>query len=332
MVAMRARREPSFWWHPPGLISGLLSPLAAVYGAVTAWRMVQPGRTAGIPVICIGNLTLGGAGKTPAAIAVARILEAAGRRPIVLSRGYGGALPGPVGVDPARHRSADVGDEPMLLARFSPTIVSRDRAAGADAARAAGAGSIVMDDGFQNPALHKDRSILVVDGRRGIGNGKVFPAGPLRAPLTSQLRRAHAVLIVGTGAAGEAVAAMAEDLPVFHGRLEPDAQALAVLKGRRVLAFAGIGDPEKFFATLRDAGIEIGAAIPFPDHHRYRRFEARDLIERAGREALVPVTTEKDLARLYGQDDLAALAAITRALPVTLRVAEDAAFRDWVLT
>ena len=332
MVAMRARREPSFWWHPPGLISGALSPLAAAYGAVAAWRMAQPGHAAGIPVICIGNLTLGGAGKTPAAIAVAQILAAAGRRPVMLSRGYGGALAGPVGVDPARHRSADVGDEPLLLARIAPTIVSRDRAAGADAARAAGAGSIVMDDGFQNPALHKDRSILVVDGRRGIGNGKVFPAGPLRAPLTSQLRRADALLVVGAGAAGEAIVAAGEGLPVFHGRLEPDAEALAVLRGRPVLAFAGIGDPEKFFATLRDVGIEIGAAIPFPDHHRYRRFEARDLIERAGGEGFVLVTTEKDLARLHGQDDLMALAAITRALPVTLQIAEDGAFREWLLT
>ena len=329
---MRARREPSFWWRPPGLISGLLSPLAAVYGAVAAWRMAQPGRAAGIPIVCIGNLTLGGAGKTPAAIAVAQILAGAGRRPIVLSRGYGGALPGPVGVDPAQHRSADVGDEPLLLARFAPTIVARDRAAGADAARAAGAGSIVMDDGFQNPALRKDRSIVVVDGRRGIGTGKVFPAGPLRAPLESQLRRADALLIVGAGAAGEAIAAVAKGRPVFRGRLEPDARALAVLKGRRVLAFAGIGDPEKFFVTLRDAGVEIAAAVAFPDHHRYRRSEARELIERAAREGLVLVTTEKDLARLYGQDDLAALAAITRALPVRLRVAGDAAFRDWLLT
>ena len=176
--------------------------------------------------------------------------------------------PGPVRVDPARHRAAEVGDEPLLLARFAPTIVSRDRAAGADAARAAGAGSIVMDDGFQSPGLHKDRSILVVDGRRGIGNGKVFPAGPLRAPLESQLRRAQALLVVGAGTAGEAVAAAAQahGLPVFHGRLEPDAQALAVLKGRPVLAFAGIGDPEKFFATLRDAGIDVrrGGAVPRP--------------------------------------------------------------------
>jgi tetraacyldisaccharide 4'-kinase len=329
---MPTMREPSFWWREPGLVSGLLSPLAAGYGAVAAWRMAQSGYSAGIPVLCVGNLTLGGAGKTPAAMAVARILDAAGRRPVMLSRGYGGALAGPVGVDPARHSAADVGDEPLLLARYAPTIVARDRAAGADAARAAGAGSIVMDDGFQSPALHKDRSILVVDGRRGIGNGMVFPAGPLRAPLQSQFGRANALMVIDAGAGGETVAAMTRDTPVFHGRLEPDAQALAILKGQPVLAFAGIGDPQKFFATLRDAGIEIGATVPFPDHHRYRRSEARDLIERAGRGGLLLVTTEKDQARLAGQDDLAALAAITRALPVTLQVAEAAAFQEWVLT
>ena len=327
-------REPAFWWREQGLTSGLLSPLAAVYGAVAAQRMARPGHTIGIPVVCVGNFTLGGAGKTPAAIAVARILDAAGRRPFVLSRGYGGALSGPVQVDPARHRAAEVGDEPLLLARFAPTIVSRDRAAGADMARAAGAGSIVMDDGFQSPGLHKDRSILVVDGRRGIGNGWVFPAGPLRAPLDSQLRRAQALLVVGSGTAGDGVAAAAQwhGLPVFHGRLEPDAQALTVLQGRPVLAFAGIGDPDKFFTTLRDAGIDVRVALPFADHHRYRRFEARELIERAEREGLVLATTEKDVARLAGQDDVAALAAVVHTLPVTLKVTEDDAFRNWVLT
>jgi tetraacyldisaccharide 4'-kinase len=326
-------REPSFWWRDAGLASGLLTPLAAVYGAVAASRMARPGRNAGIPVICIGNLTLGGAGKTPAAIAVARMLDTAGRRPFVLSRGYGGTLSGPVRVDPARHGAAEVGDEPLLLVRAAPTIVSRDRSGGADVARAAGAGSIVMDDGFQSPGLHKDRSLLVVDGGRGIGNGKVFPAGPLRAPLEAQLRRAQALLVVGAGAAGEDVAATARAwrLPVFHGRLEPDAAALANLKARPVLAFAGIGHPDKFFATLRDAGIEVRAELPFPDHHRYRRTEARELIERAEREGLNAVTTEKDLVRLAGQDDVGALAAVAHALPVTLTVDEDAEFRSWVL-
>jgi tetraacyldisaccharide 4'-kinase len=326
-------RDPAFWWHRTGLTAGLLAPLGAAYGAVAARRMARAGRNAGIPVVCIGNLTLGGAGKTPTAMAVAQILDGAGRRPFVLTRGYGGSLAGPVRVDPVRHRAADVGDEPLLLARVAPTIVSRDRAAGAEAARAAGAGSIVMDDGFQNPAIVKDRSILVVDGRRGIGNGMVFPAGPLRAPLARQLHRAQALLVIGSGSAGEAVvaAARAQQVPVFHGGLEPDAQALASLKGRPVLAFAGIGDPEKFFATLRDAGVDVRAQVPFPDHHRYRRSEARGLIERCEREGLTPVTTEKDWARLAWQDDLMALAAIARTLPVILNVTAGRTFRDFVL-
>jgi tetraacyldisaccharide 4'-kinase len=326
-------REPAFWWRPPGLEAGLLSPLAAVYGAVAASRMAQPGRAAGVPVICVGNPTLGGAGKTPTAIAVAQMLAAAGRKPFVLSRGYGGALAGPVRVDPATHGAADVGDEPLLLARFAPAIVARDRVAGAQAARAAGADAIVMDDGFQNPSLGKDLSILVVDGRRGIGNGKVFPAGPLRAPLGSQLRRAQALLVIGSGSAGDGVAAMAQahGLPVFHGRLDPDAQALAALKGRPVLAFAGIGDPEKFFATLSEAGVDVRVRHSFSDHHRFSREEALDLIARAEHDGLVPVTTEKDQARLAGQDELKALAGIARALPVKLAIVEAGAFRDLVL-
>jgi tetraacyldisaccharide 4'-kinase len=237
-----------------------------------------------------------------------------------------------VQVDAARHSATDVGDEPLLLARVAPTIVSRDRAAGADVARAAGADVVVMDDGFQSPGLRKDRSILVVDGRRGIGNTKVFPSGPLRAPLEAQLRHAHALLVIGSGVAGETVAAAARahGLPVFRGLLEPDAAALAALKDKPVLAFAGIGDSEKFFRTLRDASIDVRATIGFPDHHRYRRIEARDLIERAKREGLVVVTTEKDAARLAGQDDVAALLDVARTLPVTLEVAETA-FRNWVL-
>ena len=326
-------REPAFWWNSPGLTSGLLSPLAAVYGAVAAARMARPAQDAGVPVICVGNPTLGGAGKTPAAITISKILVAAGRRPFLLSRGYGGRLAGPIVVDAAHHRAADVGDEPLLLARAAPTIVSRDRVAGAAAARAAGAGVVVMDDGFQSPGLRKDRSILVVDGRRGIGNGRVFPAGPLRAPLQMQLSRAQALLVIGPGAAGEQVAAVAkvQRLAVFHGRLVPDAAALAALKGKPVLAFAGIGDPEKFFGTLREQGIDVRAAVGFADHHRYRRSEALGLIGRAEREGLVLVTTEKDWARITRQPDVAALSDVARTLPVALQVSEDAAFREWVL-
>ena len=326
-------REPTFWWRPAGATAALLSPLGVAYGAVAAARMARPGRRVDVPVICIGNPTLGGAGKTPTAVAVAQLLDTAGRRPFVLSRGYGGSLAGPVRVDPARHSAGEVGDEPLLLARHAPTIVGRDRAAAADAARIAGAGSIVMDDGFQSPALHKDRSILVIDGRRGIGNGRVFPAGPLRAPLERQLCLASAVLVIGSGEAGDAVAAAmsARGLPIFHGRLDPDAEAVTVLKGRPLLAFAGIGDPEKFFATLRDAGLDVRACVAFPDHHRYRRVEASDLIARAERDGLVLVTTEKDLARLARQDDLAALAGVARPLPVRLAVNERDAFRDFIL-
>jgi tetraacyldisaccharide 4'-kinase len=314
-------------------MSGLLSPLAAAYGAVAARRMARPGRAAGIPVVCLGNLTLGGAGKTPSAMAVARMLDAAGRRPFLLSRGYGGRMRGPLRVDAAVHRAADVGDEPLLLARVAPTIVARDRAAGAQAARDAGARSIVMDDGFQNPAVAKDLSIVVVDAVRGIGNGLVFPAGPLRAPLDDQLAHAHALLVIGTGSGGIRVVAAARGrgLPVFHGRLEPDGAALAPLRGRKVLAFAGIGDPDKFFATLAAAGIQVAARQVFPDHHRFRIDEAREIIARAERELLVPVTTEKDLVRLSGADELAPLAGVVRVLPVALVVDEQVAFRDLLL-
>jgi tetraacyldisaccharide 4'-kinase len=327
-------REPAFWWRAAGLLAGLLSPVAAIYGAFAGWRMGWRGRAAGIPVVCIGNLTLGGAGKTPTAIALARWLDEAGLRPFVLSRGYGGALAGPQRVDPGSHSALDVGDEPLLLARVAPTIVARDRVAGAAVARATGAGAIVLDDGLQNPSLNKDLSVVVVDGRRGIGNGRVFPAGPLRAPLETQLRHAHAILLIGSGPAGDAVAATAQarGLPVFHGRLEPDAQALELIRGRPALAFAGIGDPEKFFATLAEANIDVRVRLSFPDHHRYRSDEALDLIAQASRDGLVPVTTEKDRVRLSGQDDPNALAAIARALPVELAVTEADAFRDFVLS
>jgi len=326
-------RDPAFWWREAGFVAGALSPVAAIYGAVAGWRMARPGRAFGIPVVCIGNLTLGGAGKTPTAIAVARWLDAAGRKPFLLSRGYGGTLTGPQRVDPKRHRASEVGDEPMLLARTAPTIVARDRVAGVAMAHASGAGAIVMDDGLQNPALKKNVSVAVVDGRRGIGNGKVFPAGPLRAPLMRQLEHIDALLVVGSGAAGEAVAALAQarQMPVFRGALQPDETALAALKGRPVLAFAGIGNPEKFFATLAEAGIDVRARLPFADHHRYHADEAGDLVARAERDGLVPVTTEKDLVRLAGYDDVTALANIARALPVALAVAEEGAFRDFVL-
>jgi tetraacyldisaccharide 4'-kinase len=264
---------------------------------------------------------------------VVRILAAAGERPAFLSRGYGGTLAGPRQVDPGRHRAGEVGDEPLLLARIAPTVVGRDRVAGAGLGVAAGASVIVMDDGFQNPSLVKDAAVLVVDGRRGIGNGRVIPAGPLRAPLAGQLARAHALVVVGAfpRVTGVLVEARARDIPVLEARLQPDAGVIAALGSARVLAFAGIGDPQKFFATLADAGIAVAATRSFPDHHRYTRAEAQSLCDDADRAGLALVTTEKDLVRLAGDEAVAQLAARAHALPVTLALDDEEVLRSLLL-
>ncbi len=324
-------REPAFWWQPG--TGGLLQPVAAIYGAIAAARMHWRGRRAGVPVICLGNLTVGGAGKTPAALTVAHLLHAAHERPFFLTRGYGGRLSGPLRVNPAIHHSADVGDEPLLLARLAPTIVARDRAAGAQFAQFAGASIIVMDDGLQNPALAKNLTIVVVDGRRGIGNGRVIPAGPLRAPLGTQLDRAQVLLVVGPadGAADIIKRAEQRGMTTFHARLEPDRAIIAAIGKRKVLAFAGIGNPEKFFATLTEAGIAVADRVGFDDHHRFTAAQAQDLLARARAANLMLVTTEKDLMRLSGDNELAELAAHTSALPVRLVVEERDQFRQMVL-
>jgi tetraacyldisaccharide 4'-kinase len=324
-------REPAFWWRPGS--GALLSPLGAIYGAVTARRMQSPGRSVGVPVVCLGNLTIGGSGKTPAALAVGRLLLAAHQHPFFLTRGYGGQLAGPVRVDPTTHSAAAVGDESLLLARLAPTIVARDRLEGAKAARRGGATVIVMDDGFQNPTLVKELSILLVDSRRGIGNGRIIPAGPLRAPLDVQIARAQAIVVVGPDPAPPAVTECASrhSVALFHGRLEPDRDTLAAFRGRKVLAFAGIADPQKFFATLTEGGVVIAGRASFPDHHRYSAAEAQALIARADAENLMLVTTEKDLARLTGDGRLTQLAARASALPVRLIVDEEEQFQQMVL-
>lgn len=310
-------RAPAFWWRAPGLASTLLGPFGAIYGAIADRRLEQLGETAGVPVVCIGNPTVGGAGKTPTALAVAALLAEAGERPVFLARGYGGSLAGPVEVDPAAHDFRAVGDEPLLLARRFPTVIARDRLAGAHLARDLGATVVVMDDGFQTPRLAKDFSLLVVDARRGVGNACIFPAGPLRAGLAGQLRKADALLVVGQGtrAAGVEELAIRRGLPLLSGRLEPDRAAVASLRGTHALAFAGIGDPEKFFATLDAANIAAPARRGFPDHHAYTAAEAAELIRVAEAQGLVPLTTEKDFVRLGPHP---ALQARTQALPVSL--------------
>jgi len=326
-------REPGFWWCEPGAAAWALAPLAAAYGCFTAHRLKQSGSRAAVPVVCIGDPTVGGAGKTPTALVLARLLVQAAERPVFLTRGYGGREAGPVRVDPAVHRAVDVGDEPLLLARAAPAIVARARVEGAAAAVNAGASVIVMDDGFQNPALAKDFSVLVVDSGRGVGNGMVTPAGPLRAPLGAQLDRADALLAIGPSSVAADVVAQASTrrIPVFRAQLRPDAEFVSALRGSRVLAFAGIGSPEKFFATLRAAGLAVAATRAFADHHRYTRAEADRLCGEAGRDGLLLVTTEKDIARMQDESETAALAAQARAFPVTLELEDEPGFRSLLL-
>jgi tetraacyldisaccharide 4'-kinase len=324
-------RAPAFWWRPG--TGALLAPLGAIYGAVAAQRMETPGASAGVPVICVGNFTVGGAGKTPTALAVAHLLLQVRERPFFLSRGYGGRLSGPVRVDLSFHRAVDVGDEPLLLARLAPTIVAHDRVSGARMARTLGASVIVMDDGFQNPSLKKDLSIVAMDGTRGVGNGRIIPAGPLRAPLDAQIKQARTIIVVGgaDGAAGIEDLARRYNVAVLHGSLEPNRASLAALGGRKVLAFAGIGNPDKFFATLAEAGVTVAERESFRDHHRFSAAEAETLIRRADTAGLVLLTTEKDHVRLAGDPALAKLAARAAALPVRLVVDEQEQFRQLVL-
>jgi len=325
-------REPGFWHGPSSLNSHLLKPLAALYGAIAAKRLQRSGLNAGIPVLCVGNYHVGGAGKTPTVLALSKLLRDLGETPVVLSRGYGGRLHGPVRVDPARHAASDVGDEPLMLAGLLPVVVARRRADGVPLARAQGATVILMDDGFQSPAVTKDASLIVIDSHRGLGNGQVFPAGPLRAPLTPQLARTDALVIVGNGTAAETVAAEIAALgkPVLRAHLKPSEAAVAALRGKRALAFAGIGDPARFFNTLQASGIDVIRQHAFADHHPYSQGEIESLIAEAKRDALIPVTTEKDLARLRHGSNLPDWAQQIAPFAVTLEFDDAALLRKFV--
>lgn len=306
-------RAPEFWARN-GLVPPLLAPLATLYAAAGATRaMLATPYRAAVPIICIGNLVSGGAGKTPVTLNLAALLGARGRRPHVVTRGYGGRLTGPLRVEPTRHGAADVGDEALLLARVAPCWVARDRVAGVEAAIAAGADLVLLDDGFQNPSLVKDVSVIVVDGAYGFGNGRVMPAGPLREPIDSGLARAHAVILIGADERG-VEAAVAGRLPVLHATLEPPGGT--DLAGRRMLAFAGIGRPAKFYATLAGLGVEVVARADFPDHHPYRDDEIRRLIVTAGAAGARLVTTAKDFVRvpdhLRGEVDVIEVAVAWR--------------------
>jgi tetraacyldisaccharide 4'-kinase len=283
---------PGFWARD-GLLPRLLAPASHLVTASTARRLSRPGWRAPVPVVCCGNVTVGGAGKTTLALDLGARLLGRGARVAFLTRGYGGRVRGVVQVAPGDD-AAQVGDEALLLAALAPTFVSADREAGARAAVAAGATVLVMDDGLQNPGLVQDLPLLVIDGATGFGNGRVLPAGPLREPVATGAARCRAAVLIGADATG-AASLLPPGLPVLRADLAPDAAGLA---GQRVLAFAGIGRPSKFFATLAQAGAQVVDQVAFPDHHSFRPAELQRLLRRAADLGAIPVTTPKDAVRL----------------------------------
>ncbi|SMF44957.1 lipid-A-disaccharide kinase [Xaviernesmea oryzae] len=292
---------PPFWWTKADWRAWALSPFSFIYGRIAGRRMARA-RRAGVPlpVICVGNFTVGGAGKTPTALALARAAKEKGLKPGFLSRGYGGSIDVTTVVDPAHHRAEAVGDEALLLAREALTVISRGRVDGALKLAEQGADLIIMDDGFQSARLVLDFALVVVDTVRGIGNGHLVPGGPVRAPIPEQMRQLSAILKVGSGDAADRLVRQAARAgkQVYVATLKP--RENREIAGKPLLAFAGIADPQKFYRTVRELGGEIRRERAFPDHHYFSEDEIAGLLDDAAKENLTLVTTAKDAVRLAG--------------------------------
>lgn len=315
-----ASEAPPFWYEKPGFLAALISPISWIYGKIASDRMIKATRRkVEVPVICIGNFTVGGAGKTPTAIAIAKAALEMGLKPGILTRGYGGSASAPTLVDLSHHGAKYVGDEPMLLAEVAPTMVSQDRYAGALALIEHGVDIILMDDGFQSAHLWFDYSVLVVDSVRGLGNGKVIPAGPVRAPLKDQMIYAHALCVIGNGNTADSLVRIAarSAKPVYNAVLKP--KSVAEFADKKCLAFAGIGDPQKFFSSLERTGAKLEVTKAFPDHHYYSDDEIEELISLAQTSDLELVTTTKDFVRLQsGHGKSKAFSEMLKVLDVEL--------------
>ncbi|MGK6313972.1 tetraacyldisaccharide 4'-kinase [Neorhizobium sp. DT-125] len=292
---------PPFWWTKADWRAWALSPFSFLYGRIAGRRMARA-RRAGVPlpVICVGNFTVGGAGKTPTALALARAAKEKGLKPGFLSRGYGGSIDVTTVVDPAHHRAEAVGDEALLLAREALTVISRGRVEGARKLAEEGADLVIMDDGFQSARLVLDFALVVIDTVRGIGNGHLVPGGPVRAPIPEQMRQLSAILKVGSGDAADRLVRQAARAgkQVYVATLKPREDR--EIAGKALLAFAGIADPQKFYRTVRELGGEIRQERAFPDHHYFSEDEIADLLDDAAKENLMLVTTAKDAVRLAG--------------------------------
>lgn len=305
-------KVPAFWTHPERtFLASLLTPLSLIYRGLTkVYRCIQTPYRAKVPVLCVGNITLGGAGKTPAVLALGALLKKRGKRIHFVSRGYGGILRGPALVS-ANHTSGDVGDEPLLLSTIAPTWIARNRREGVQAAEAAGAEVILLDDGFQNFSIIKSKTIVVVDGKLGFGNRRLFPAGPLREPVKDGLARTDLILLIGA-----AKPELLDQLPpqkLHRARIVPDHTILSSLKNKKIVAFAGLAYPEKFFGMLQDLDLEVMETLPFPDHYMYRSQDFDKLLKCASHHSAKLLTTEKDHVRLSAQ-----MKKMTAVLPIKL--------------